>query len=173
MNYPSDVFFDVDTLLNSVNASHILLLGDVETSFLDNYVEQKKLLKQECHVTHIKSKGLATLEQHQSQFDVAIAINLFENISKTQGKQILGKLRDVLSKQYCVCLPISQTSTAGKWQLNDLFSFALERVAKYQSLDKKIEYSLFKYNISTYKKTPNWLNPNNWANPKLWDKYRW
>ncbi len=173
MNYPSDIFFDVDTLLNNVNATRILLLGDIDADFLNNYVAQKNLLNQECHVMHIKSKDLAMLEKLQPQFDVGIAVNLFENISKVQGKQVLSKLRDVLTKQYCVCLPITLSSDNESWQLNDLFSFALERVATYQSLDKKIEYGLFKYNINTYKKTPNWLNPNNWSNPTMWNKYRW
>lgn len=173
MNYPSDVFFDVETLLNNVKAGRILLLGDIDASFLNNYVEQQQLLKQKCKLIHLRSTDLESLEKHQSLFDVGIAINLFENISKTQGKRVLCKLRDVLTKQYCVCLPITQSTDNESWRLNDLFSFALERVASYHVLDKRIEYGLFKYNINTYKKTPHWLNPNNWANPNIWDKYRW
>ena len=173
MNYPIDIFFDIETLLNNTDAKTILLIGDLDAGFLDNYLEQKKLLQQNCKLTHIHCKELATLEQSITQYDVGIVVNLFENIGKQQGKQILSKLRDVLTKQYCVCLPVSHASTKESWQLNDLFSFALERVATYQAIDCEIEYGLFKYNINTYKKTPNWLNSDNWANPNLWDKYRW
>ena len=31
-------------------------------------------------------------------------------------------------------------------------------------------YLVYVYNISNYKKTPDWLNNENWANPELWEK---
>lgn len=31
-------------------------------------------------------------------------------------------------------------------------------------------YFVYVYNISNYKKTPDWLNNENWANPELWEK---
>ena len=31
-------------------------------------------------------------------------------------------------------------------------------------------YLVYVYNISNYKKTPDWLNNKNWANPELWEK---
>ena len=31
-------------------------------------------------------------------------------------------------------------------------------------------YFFYVYNISSYKKTPDWLNNENWANPELWEK---
>ena len=31
-------------------------------------------------------------------------------------------------------------------------------------------YLAYVYNISNYKKTPDWLNSENWANPELWEK---
>tara|TARA_B100000530_G_C15906141_1_gene467418 strand:- start:239 stop:688 length:450 start_codon:yes stop_codon:yes gene_type:complete len=31
-------------------------------------------------------------------------------------------------------------------------------------------YLVYVYNISNYKKTPDWLNSENWANPELWEK---
>jgi len=52
-----------------------------------------------------------------------------------------------------------------------LFSFALKKVAIYEHNDKK--FGLFKYNISDYKTTPDWLNADNWANPEMWGKYWW
>ena len=32
---------------------------------------------------------------------------------------------------------------------------------------------IYEFDISTYKRTPRWLNPARWANPELWDKHRW
>ena len=169
MPYPADVFFDIETLVNVAQPERILLLGDCDANFLDSYVEQKSVLRQLSRVTSINSRDIHTLAGNDTYFDVAIAVNLFEHIDKQVGMQVLSRLRDVLSAQYCVCLPLNDSS--GDWQLTDLFSFALNRVASYTHEGK--EYGLFKYNINDYKNTPDWLNADNWANPNMWNKYRW
>ncbi len=167
MTYPSDALFDIETLINVAQAEEILLIGDCDANILSNYREQKAVLGQDCNVTHISSNDIDQLWELDARFGVAIAIDLFEHLDKTKGMQILARLRDVLSPQYCICLPINN----GTWQLTDLFSFALSKVASYHA--DETEYALFKYNIADYKKTPDWLNSNNWANPNMWGKYWW
>jgi hypothetical protein len=66
---------------------------------------------------------------------------------------------------------LATVSNSQGWLLNDLFSFALKKVASYPC--NGIEYGLFTYHIDDYKKTPDWLNADNWANPEMWGKYRW
>ena len=170
MTYPSDALFDIETLINVAQAENILLLGDGDASFLNNYCEQKSVLGQESTVTQIHTVNIDLLWQTDQQFGVAIAFDLFEHLDKVKGMQVLSRLRDVLSPQYCICLPIN-SSAENSWQLTDLFSFALSKVASYHVADT--EYGLFKYNLSDYKKTPDWLNADNWANPKMWGKYWW
>jgi len=53
MNYPSDIFFDIETLVNVAQPERILLLGNCDADFLDNYLEQKRILKQSCETQHI------------------------------------------------------------------------------------------------------------------------
>lgn len=171
MNYPADIFFDIETLINVAQPQRILLLGDCDSAFLNSYLEQKALLNQACDVVHIKHQDISQLWELPKPFDVAIAVGLFEHIDKKQGMRVLSRLRDVLSPQYCICLPIAGLGKHSEWQLTDLFSFALSKVASYQS--EGSELGLFKYNISDYKKTPDWLNADNWANPDLWGKYWW
>jgi len=171
MSYPSDIFFDIETLINVAQPKRILLLGDCDAAFLDNYCQQKALLTQSCEVVQVSHQEVKKLWEPIGAFDVAIAANLFEHIDKTQGMQVLSRLRDVLSPQYCVCLPIVKQNDSDGWQLTELFSFALSRVASYEHQGK--ELGLFKYNINDYKKTPDWLNADNWANPELWGKYWW
>ena len=175
MNYPADVFFDIETLVNVSQAESILLIGDVSAEFLNDYRSQKMLIKQDCQITHIKSKDIEQLWQISSRFDVAIAADLFEHIEKVKGMQVLSRLRDVLSPQYCICLPLNKMANNQGWHLTDLFSFALSRVSSYEvdTNDSSSELGLFKYNISDYKKTPDWLNADNWANPQMWGKYWW
>lgn len=171
MTYPADALFDIETLINVAQAEQILLLGNCGPDFLNSYAEQKSLLSHDCNIVQISSDDIQELWQQQQRYDVAIIVDLFEHIDKAKGMQVLSRLRDVLSPQYCICLPLSQHSSSTEWHLTDLFSFALSKVASYQQGD--IEYGLFKYNISDYKKTPDWLNSDNWSNPQMWGKYRW
>lgn len=171
MTYPADVFFDIETLINVAQPERILLLGDVQPDFLNEYRHQRSVINQDCEITHLRHHELDALNAQSARFDVGIAINLFEHLDKQQGQQVLSKLRDVLTAQYCICLPLGHETEEAAWQLNDLFSFALKRVNSYRS--DNTEYGLFKYNISDYKKTPDWLNADNWANPQMWGKYWW
>ena len=39
-----------------------------------------------------------------------------------------------------------------------------------QIQENNIFFVFYIYNISSYKKSPDWLNSDNWANPELWEK---
>ena len=175
MDYPDDIFFDIETLINVAQPQRILLLGDCDDAFLQNYIKQRAVLKQPCSITLLTPEQLDDFNALQQTFDAAIAVNWFEHFDKRIGQQVLARLRDVLSSQYCVCLPLQpssqNTSENNHWQLNELFSFALSKVSSYPV--NGLEYGLFKYKIDDYKKTPEWLNSDNWANPKMWGKYWW
>ena len=171
MNYPTDVFFDIETLLNIAQPRSILVLSDSDCGFLEQFIEQKALINQQCQVTQVSSKEAASLDKLEQRFDVGIVFDFLEHLSKPQGAQTLSKLRDLLTAQYCICLPLVKSGDESRWQLTDLFGFALDRVASYQQ--GALEYGLFKYNINDYKKTPEWLNSDNWANPNMWGKYWW
>lgn len=172
MDYPQDLFFDIETLINVAQPTRILLLGDCDSDFLSGYLEQKKLLRQDCLVNHINCSDIDQLWQLDTSFDVAIGLNLFEHLNKNKGMQVLSRLRDVLSSQYCIALPVTKNIDSEQWHLTDLFSFALSKVASYDKSNQP-EIGLFKYNLNDYKKTPDWLNANNWANPQMWGKYWW
>lgn len=157
--------------MNVAQPRSILLVGGQPTGFLDDYLHQKAVLGQECSISYIDLDNIDSLENLNKRFDAGIAIDLFEHIDKQQGAQILSRLRDVLTAQYCICLPLDAANNSSAWHLTDLFSFALRRVASYHL--EGTEYSLFKYSIDNYKKTPDWLNSDNWANPEMWGKYWW
>lgn len=172
INYPQELFFDIETLINVAQPTRILIVGDCDSTFLSPYLEQKALIQQQCELTTITTADIDRLWELDNAFDTAIVVNLFEHLDKNKGMQVLSRLRDVLSPQYCIALPLSDKSTSSQWHLTDLFSFALSKVAGYQ-LDEQGEVGLFKYNINDYKKTPDWLNADNWANPQMWGKYWW
>ena len=172
MEYPKELFFDIETLINVAQPSRILLIGDCDPEFLQNYQTQKSLIQQDCLVSTLSCDDIDELWQTQEAFDVAIVVNLFEHIDKNKGMQVLSRLRDVLSPQYCIALPLSPDTNTNDWHLTDLFSFALSKVASYKQENGR-EIGLFKYNLNDYKKTPDWLNADNWANPQMWGKYWW
>ena len=172
MEYPKDIFFDIETLINTAQPTRILLVGDCDADFLSNYQQQKTLIQQDCEIATVSCADIEQLWQMDKAFDTAIVVNLFEHLDKSKGMQVLSRLRDVLSPQYCIALPLNKQSTPNNWHLTDLFSFALSKVASYQT-ESKGEIGLFKYNINDYKKTPDWLNADNWANPEMWGKYWW
>ncbi len=168
---PNELLFDLETLINSAQPRRILLIGNIDPIFLDDYLAQKRLLSQECSVTHISTNQLDEFWSLNERFDVGLVLNLFEHIPHETGNRVLSKLRDVLTPQYCIALPLHDQQPTSSWALTDLFSFALSKVASYDNATPPL--SLFKYNIEDYKKTPDWLNADNWANPQLWGKYWW
>ena len=172
MEYPQDLFFDIETLINVAQPTRILLIGDCDPAFLSAYQEQKTLLQQPCTLKTIACQGIEQLWSEEEAYDTAIVVNLFEHLDKNKGMQVLSRLRDVLSPQYCIALPVTKSMNTPEWHLTDLFSFALSKVSGY-SHENQPEIGLFKYNINDYKKTPDWLNADNWANPQMWGKYWW
>jgi len=171
--YPNSILFDIETLVNAVQPQRILLVGNQSTDFLASYLEQKQLLNQTCHITHIKVDKLGKLSSLDQRFDVGIAIEVFEHIDKTEGQRLLSKLRDVLCTQYCISLPITHVNKQETWGNTDLFAFALSQVSCYENEDENRQYAVYKYDLNNYKHTPDWLNADNWANPDMWNKYRW
>ncbi|MCP4230831.1 MAG: hypothetical protein GY771_11905 [bacterium] len=77
------------------------------------------------------------------------------------------------SRKFLVLLPMGpgHPNTRSEWQATELFGFGMTLVNRYQ--ENRHAYHLYKYDIATYKKVPEWLNVSRWANPELWNKYRW
>ena len=115
MEYPKDLFFDIETLINTAQPSRILLIGDCDASFLTTYQQQKKLIQQDCEINSISSTDIDQLWQINDAYDVAIVVNLFEHLEKSKGMQVLSRLRDVLSPQYCIALPVSESHNNAEW----------------------------------------------------------
>ena len=80
------------------------------------------------------------------------------------------RLRDLLTKQFCVVVPVGEdwSINTSSWENNELLGLGLSVVNQYEYEQGLMV--LYKYDIATYKKTPEWLNADNWANPQFWDK---
>lgn len=164
--------FDIETLLNESQPRSLLVIGPDAGAIVEAYVKQKNFLKQQCRVTHIEDP-MTGLEQDLGRHDAGIIIGALEQMVKPAALQLLARLRDLLTRQFCVVVPIDgeRPDQTSYWQLNELLGLGLMLLNQYEIDDGLV--AIFKYDIATYKKTPDWLNPENWANPELWNKYRW
>jgi hypothetical protein len=169
--YPPEAYFDIETLLSTAQAQRILLLGNIDPGFMQNHLDQLAVLQLDSLVHSINTSQIEDVFKIRERYDMVICLDVFEHLSKKLGAQLLAHIRDVVSSQYCICLPVGSTINKDGWQLNDLFAFALNRVNTFHVNDT--QYMLFKYSLNNYKKTPDWLNADNWANPHMWGKYWW
>lgn len=169
----ADYIFDIQTLLSESQPRSILVVGRDGEALIADYVQQKAFLKQPCRVQVVASNDLLKQLDSIGRFDTGVVFNVIQFLEKNIAGQLIAKLRDVHTPQFCLLVPIGSgwTGHRSTWEPNDLLGFGMSRVNRYRQNDKTID--LYKYDIATYKKTPEWLNPSNWANPQLWDKYRW
>ena len=98
----------------SHNLSGFYCSADCDASFLDEFIAQKSVLNQDCQIEHISAENIAGIQNLTERYDVGIVVGLFEHVSKQQGMQILSRLRDVLTSQYCICLPLAGQAGNGK-----------------------------------------------------------
>lgn len=165
---PSELQFDLETLVATAQPRSILVIGAELDSVLNDYLSQMQVLQQTVRIATLDS--ISELEDIVSNdvYDLGLCINQLDQANKQEGMRILARLRDTYCKQFCVNLVLDADSD---WQFTDLLSLGLTRVNQYRS--SEAASSLFKYSIDSYKRTPDWLNADNWANPEMWGKYWW
>lgn len=111
------------------------------------------------------AEALRALDLSQ-RFDFALVAGALETLTEGRAAILLSRLRDVHSQRFAVLYPRS-----GAWRPNDFLAMGLFRYDDYPGATGV--YSLYTFDIATYKRTPDWLSPRHWAHPELWDKYRW
>ena len=175
MKLPLPAVSDIETLLATAAPQRILQMGTNLLPSIKDYHTVQAALGSDVTAEAIEVSDWESNLALQKPCDLVIISNVLEIISKRDGMRLLAFVRDRLSSQYCVFYQWSEAKSEAKsehsWELADFLSLGLVRVNEYVFDDKQA--ALFKYSISSYKRTPDWLNPNNWANPELWGKYWW
>ncbi|QBF28116.1 hypothetical protein EXN22_21420 [Pseudomonas tructae] len=101
------------------------------------------------------------------RFDLALLVDCLEHLSKRDGLQLLGGIRNLNASRIAVLADLS----ACGWQETDFFALALQASEKFQR-DSQV-LNLFTYDLREYKQVPDWLNARFWANPENFGKYWW
>ena len=167
------IAFDIETLINECQPRSLLVIGDQAELFIQDYVAQKRMLGQECSVTSLAIEDALDYLQKSLRFDVCIVTDALEFLDKERAGQLIAALRDLRTDRFLIVVRIGDQweKLNSTWQTVDLLAYGLKLVNRYHSENKPIH--VYKYDILTYKKTPQWLNASNWANPQLWERFRW
>lgn len=117
------------------------------------------------------TKLLAQLD-HLPVYDVIVIIGLIEQFDEKTANIVIGRLRDLHSRHlFLLARTGDWPDQASHWQRNDLLAHGFTLLQHYD--DGAGHWHLCRYELDTYKATPDWLNSKYWANPELFGKYRW
>ncbi|UVM54792.1 DUF6231 family protein [Pseudomonas sp. B21-012] len=115
----------------------------------------------------VANPGALPAELAAQRFDLALLVDCLEHLSKRDGLQLLGGIRNLNASRVAVLADLS----ACDWQETDFFALALQASEKFQR-DAQV-LNLFTYDLREYKQVPDWLNAKFWANPENFGKYWW
>ncbi len=101
------------------------------------------------------------------RFDLAL-VDAAASIPPQDVPVVLARLRDLSARHVLIA---TFANAEGPWSRRELVGFGFVHLGDCTLNNAAV--NLFEFDISTYKTTPDWLNPRNWANPELWERYRW
>ncbi|MFP8965927.1 DUF6231 family protein [Pokkaliibacter sp. CJK22405] len=104
----------------------------------------------------------------EETFDLVLVSQQLEQLPKSEGKTLIGRLRHLFAPSVWVCY---QQDDQSEWQDTDFYSLGMTKEATIQSADSA--FVLYAFDLLTYNHVRSWNNANHWANPQNWGKYWW
>jgi len=159
-------FADVVVALHEALPQTLLAIGPQAAEVYSGYVADNP----GCVVTHLPTGDWLTQIETLGRFDFVFIADVLEHLSRREAGILLASLRDVHAVQLYALAPIGKAWLNHKsfWEYNDLIGFGMERVNMYAQ--NGLPLALVKFDLRTYKATPEWFNSKYWARPELWDK---
>lgn len=149
-------------LLDTYSPQRVLVVGASQFPALEAY----KQAHPDVHVSQAMP-GALPADVAAQRFDLALAVDCLEHLSKREGLKLLGGIRNLNASRIAVLADL----TACDWKETDFFALALQNNERFQR-DEQI-LTLFTYDLREYKQVPDWLNARFWANPENFGKYWW
>jgi Family of unknown function (DUF6231) len=148
-------------LLDELQPRTLLLLSP------DPHGEWRRWCEQHCAaaITALSDAPLARLER-LGRYDMALVIGLMERLDKTEGVQLIGRLRNVHTEHLFVLI-----GADARWPVTEWYALALQCADRFQVGAERL--TLYGYDLASYNRTRSWNNPRYWANPENWGKYWW
>ena len=159
-------FADVAVALHEALPQTLLAIGPQATEVYADYVVDNP----ECAVTHLKTGNWIEQVAAVGRIDFVFISEVLEYLPRREAGVLLASLRDVHAAQLYALVPIGKAwlNHQSFWEYNDLIGFGMERVNIYAK--NGLPLALLKFDLRTYKATPEWFNSKYWARPELWDK---
>lgn len=152
----------IAALLERYSPKRLLLIGSSELPAVTAFSEAHP----DCQICHTHTVPLPSDIAGQ-RFDLALVVDCLEHLSKRQGLELLGGIRNLNASRMAVLLDLN----ASEWQETDMFSLAMQASEQFQRDSQTL--TLFTYDLLDYKQVPDWLNAKFWANPEMFGKYWW
>lgn len=152
----------IATLLERYSPKRLLLIGASELPAVTAFSEAHP----DCQICHTQTVPLPSDIAGQ-RFDLALVVDCLEHLSKRQGLELLGGIRNLNASRMAVLVDLD----ASEWQETDMFSLAMQASEQFQRDSQTL--TLFTYDLLDYKQVPDWLNAKFWANPENFGKYWW
>ena len=149
-------------LLDEQRPERLLVVSASRFPALDAYLAEHPL-------THLglAPPGPLLAPLAEERFDLAIVVDCLEHLTRRQGLELLGGIRNLNASRLAVLADLDATP----WERTDFYALALQKAATFQRGEQTL--GLFTYDLRAYKQVPDWLNARFWANPQHFGQYWW
>jgi hypothetical protein len=144
----------------------LLAVGPVAAESLASYAAAHR----DCVVTRLSLVDGQAQTARLDRFEFAFVGGVVEHLPKPQAIQLLGRLRDFHAPLLYVLAPMGPAwqGHVSAWEQNDFIALGMERVVACGEGSRPLH--LYRFDLRSYKATPEWFNSRYWAHPELWDK---
>lgn len=125
-------------------------------------------LEQFCRAEGIRFLSVAPqqIADCSEPIDLAVVHDTLETLGATSGEQILGHLRNSLTKR--IWLLMAQNA---EWPLHSLVALGFKKDKVPLLTESQLQS--YTYDINSYNHKRTWNNSRFWANPENFNKFRW
>ncbi len=159
---------DIRTLLRDAKPRSVLAVGQEACQHVGAYREDPH-----CHIEQLPELRDISRLSKLGAYDVALVAGVLERLARAEAAALIAAIRDLHARRAFFLVPIGPDweGHASRWEQNDLFGYGMRFLHAYGNSERPVH--LYEFDISTYKATPDWLNPKFWAHPELFGKFRW
>lgn len=164
VSYPYEA--DLNAAVEAIAPRALLALGPGAQSPLERYAATHP----ECAVMRVEHGDWLHELAQAGSFDLAFVYGVLEYLPKREAMTLLARIRDMHARRLYALVPIGKAwlGHASLWEQNDLIALGMEQVNAYAESGGPLH--LYRFDIHTYKTTPEWFNSRYWAHPELWDR---
>jgi hypothetical protein len=157
---------DLNLVAQESTLRTILALGPRAADVFDLY----RARHPECALSVIEEGDWIRAVEGLGIFDLVFIRGILEHLTKSEANILIGRLRDLHTQRLYALVPVGNTWPDHKshWEQNDLIALGMERMNVYAEGGQPLH--LYRFDLRTYKTTPEWFNSRYWAHPELWDR---